>query len=76
MKQRVGDRLSVERGVCVQQTLLWASEEPVRYETMQLIDVMGQDGGCILGPSRAIQGGTLPENIIAMFEPSGSYYPF
>ena len=60
----------------MQQTLPWASEEPVRDETMQLIDVMGQGGGYILGPSHAIQAGTPPENIIAMFEPAGSYYPF
>ena len=33
-----------------------------------LIPVLGRDGGYILGPSHAIQAGTPPENIVAMFE--------
>jgi uroporphyrinogen decarboxylase len=76
LKQRAGDRLSFEGGVCVQQTLPWASVEAVRAETMQLIDALGPGGGYILGPSHAIQAGTPPENIVAMFETAASYYPF
>jgi uroporphyrinogen decarboxylase len=33
-----------------------------------LIRVLGKDGGYILGPSYAIQAGTPPENILAMFD--------
>jgi uroporphyrinogen-III decarboxylase len=35
-----------------------------------------EDGGYILGPSHAIQAGTPPENIVAMFDTAlGRYYP-
>lgn len=76
LKERHGDRLSFEGGVCVQQTLPWGMPEDVRAETMRLIDALGPDGGYILGPSHAIQAGTPPENIVTMFDTAASYYPF
>jgi uroporphyrinogen decarboxylase len=44
-------------------------------EVKRLIDTLGKDGGYILGPSHAIQAGTPPENIVAMFDTAASYYP-
>jgi uroporphyrinogen decarboxylase len=39
--------------------------------------VLGRGGGgYILGPSHAIQAGTPPENILAMFDTAAAYYPF
>ena len=76
LKRRYGERLCFEGGVSVQTTLPFGSVEDVRRETEELIAVLGKDGGYILGPSHAIQAGTPPENIVAMFDTALSVYPF
>ena len=76
LKRRSGDRLSFEGGVSVQTTLPFGSPEDVRREVEELITVLGKNGGYILGPSHAIQAGTPPENIVAMFDTASSFYPF
>ena len=68
LKNRFGDRLCFEGGVSVQTTLPFGTPEDVRAEVGELISVLGQGGGYILGPSHAIQAGTPPENILAMFD--------
>lgn len=68
LKQKYGDRLCFEGGVSVQTTLPFGSPQDVQRETEKLIKVLGKDGGYILGPSHAIQAGTPPENIVAMFD--------
>ncbi len=73
LKQRFGDRLCFEGGVSVQTTLPFGTMEGVRAEVKELISVLGKGGGYILGPfgrlaSAAIQAGTPPENIVAMFD--------
>ena len=74
LKDRYGDRLCFEGGVSVQTTLPFGAPEDVRQETEALIRVLGKDGGYILGPSHAIQAGTPPENILAMFDATLSYF--
>ncbi len=76
LKERHGDRLCFEGGVCVQQILPYGTAEDVRAEVVRLIDALGSGGGYILGPSHAIQAGTPPENIVALFDTAASYYPF
>jgi uroporphyrinogen decarboxylase len=76
LKQQTRDRLCYEGGVSVQTTLPFGTAEDVRREVEQLITVLGRDGGYILGPSHAIQAGTPPENIVAMFDTAASFYPF
>ncbi len=68
LKTRYGDRLCFEGGVSVQTTLPFGSPEDVAAETRRLIEVLGEGGGYILGPSHAIQAGTPAENVYAMFE--------
>ncbi len=68
LKDNFGDQLCFEGGVSVQTTLPFGSPENVRAETEMLIRTLGTCGGYILGPSHAIQAGTPPENIWAMFE--------
>jgi len=75
LKTRFGDRLCFEGGVSVQHTLPFGTAEDVVVEVRHLIDVLGQDGGYILGPSHAIQAGTPPANITALFDTASSYYP-
>lgn len=68
LKQVYGDRLCFEGGVSVQRTLPFGTADDVRREVAERIAVLGRDGGYILGPSHAIQAGTPPENIVALFE--------
>lgn len=68
MKKNFGDVLCFEGGISVQRTLPFGTVEDVIDEVNQRIEVLGENGGYILGPSHAIQAGTPPENIAAMFD--------
>jgi uroporphyrinogen decarboxylase len=68
LKKNYGDRLCFEGGVSVQSTLPFGKPDDVRKEVRERIRVLGRNGGYILGPSHAIQAGTPPENILALFE--------
>jgi uroporphyrinogen decarboxylase len=59
----------------VQTTLPFGSPEDVRREVEELITVLGKGGGYILGPSHAIQAGTPPENVMAMFDTAQNFCP-
>ena len=76
LKQRYGERLCFEGGISVQRTLPFGSADEVRSEVRHLIDVLGRDGGYLLGPSHAIQAGTPPGNILALFDTAREYYPY
>lgn len=75
LKAKFGNRLCFEGGVSVQTTLPFGTPDDVRAEAKMLINVLGKDGGYILGPSHAIQAGTPPENVLAMFDTSLNFYP-
>jgi uroporphyrinogen decarboxylase len=68
LKRSYGDRLCFEGGVSVQQTLPFGTPEDVAQEVRQRIRVLAAGGGYILGPSHAIQDGTPPANIVALFD--------
>ncbi|MHB9033089.1 MAG: uroporphyrinogen decarboxylase family protein [Anaerolineae bacterium] len=76
LKHRFGSGLCFEGGVSVQSTLPHGSPDDVRAEVRHLIDTLGEGGGYILGPSHAIQAGTPPENICALFDTAAGYYPY
>jgi len=76
LKERYGDRLCFEGGVSVQTTLPFGTAEDVRREVEELISVLGKGGGYILGPSHAIQAGTPPENVVAMFDTALRFRPW
>ncbi len=76
LKSDYGDRLCFEGGVSVQTTLPFGSVQDVHHEVEELITVLGESGGYILGPSHAVQAGTPPKNIVAMFETAQVFYPF
>jgi uroporphyrinogen decarboxylase len=75
LKENYGRRLCFEGGVSVQTTLPFGTPQEVRQEVEMLITTLGRGGGYILGPSHAIQAGTPPENILAMFETALEFYP-
>ena len=68
LKAKYGKQLCFEGGVSVQKTLPFGTPGQVREEVEQLMAILGQDGGYILGPSHAIQAGTPVENIYTMFQ--------
>jgi uroporphyrinogen decarboxylase len=76
LKRRFGDRLCFEGHASVQTTLAFGTVDGVRQEAEALIAVLGAGGGYTLGPSHAIQVGTPPENIVAMFDTAASFCPF
>ena len=73
LKERHGDVLCFEGGVSVQHTLPFGTPEDVRREVRERTDVLGRGGGYILGPSHAVQAGTPPENIVAMFDTAAAH---
>jgi len=68
IKDAAGDKLAIHGGISVQQLLPFGSEDDVRKEVTELINIFGKNGGYIAAPSHAIQAGTPPENIVAMIE--------
>jgi uroporphyrinogen decarboxylase len=68
LKDLYGDRLCFEGGISVQRTLPFGTPEEVAAEVRERVAVLGRGGGYILGPSHAIQAGTPPQNIVAMFD--------
>jgi uroporphyrinogen decarboxylase len=76
LKETYGHRLCFEGGVSVQTTLPFGTPEDVTQEVEWLISVLGKQGGYILGPSHAIQAGTPPENILAMFDTAARFNPY
>jgi uroporphyrinogen decarboxylase len=73
LKQTYGKRLCFEGGISVQTTLPFGTPEDVQREVIERITVLGKEGGYILGPSHAIQAGTPPENILAMFDCASNF---
>ena len=71
VKTLAGDQLCLHGGVSVQATLPFGTPADVEREVHHLIDVLGEGGGYILAPAHAIQAGTPPENVLAMFHAAG-----
>lgn len=76
LKEKYGESLCFEGGMCVQKVLPYGNVEEVREETRRLISILGKKGGYLCGPSHFIQAGTPPENIAAFFDEAQRYYPF
>ena len=68
LKRLYGDRITLDGGIDIQQLLPNASPAEVRAHTRRMIDVVGRDGGYILGGSHNIQADCPDDNIIAMVD--------
>ncbi|MCL2646289.1 MAG: hypothetical protein FWD61_04685 [Phycisphaerales bacterium] len=68
LKTLYGDRLGFQGGISVQKTLPFGTPGDVRNEVLDRVAILGKNGGYILGPSHAIQAGTPPQNILALFD--------
>jgi uroporphyrinogen decarboxylase len=74
LKRDFGCDLCFYGGVDLQQLLCRGTPEQVADEVKRLIDILGEDGGYILGPGHTyIQVDAPLENILAMYETAFSY---
>jgi uroporphyrinogen decarboxylase len=74
LKQEFGRDIAFSGGIDVQTVLPFGTPETVAKEVRYLLDTMGKGGGYILEPSHAIQAGTPPENVLAMYRAAYDYY--
>jgi uroporphyrinogen decarboxylase len=74
LKRDFGKHLCFYGGVDLQQTLRLGTPQAVRDEVKRLIDILGQDGGYILGPGHTyIQVDCPLDNVLAMYETAQQY---
>lgn len=73
LKRDFGDRLVFHAAMDNQFTLARGSEDDVRKEVRDNIDILGEGGGYILGPCHNLQVITPPELIVAMYEEAYDY---
>lgn len=74
LKEKYGNEIAFSGGVDVQTVLPFSTPLQIRDEVFYLLDTMGKNGGYIIEPSHAIQVGTPPENILAMYKAVYEYY--
>ncbi|MCL1888777.1 MAG: Hsp33 family molecular chaperone HslO [Kiritimatiellaeota bacterium] len=63
-----GERLVFHGGVDNQQTLPFGTTDDVREEVLKNFEILGANGGYILGPCHNFQPVGPPENAVAMYE--------
>ena len=67
LKAEFGDRLCFHGGIDMQNLLPRATPDEVTAEVRRYCDVLGADGGYILGPAHLFQPDVPPENIRAVY---------
>ncbi len=72
LKEEFGDKLCFHGGIDIQQLLPNASSNVVREHVQKMVDVVGKDGGYILGGSHTIQADTPIDNVLVIAEVVGS----
>ena len=77
LKRDFGKDICFYGGVDLQQVLSTYKPEKVSDEVKRLIDILGKDGGYILGPGHTyIQVDAPLENILAMYKTAEEYRPY
>ena len=67
LKAEFGDQISFHGGVDSQVVLPSRTPEGVDEEVRRLVNILGRNGGFLLGPCHSIQPDVPPENIRALF---------
>ena len=73
LKKDFGGKLVFHSGVDNQQTLPFGSVAAVKQEVKENIEILGKNGGYILGPCHNIQTVSPVENILALYEAGLEY---
>lgn len=77
LKRDFGKDICFYGGVDLQRVLCKGTPEEVSAEVRRLIDILGRDGGYIIGPGHTyIQIDAPMENIMAMYETANEYRPY
>ena len=73
LKERFGTRLCFNGGIDIQQILPFGTKEEVEKAVTKCINILGRNGGYIIGPAHAIQADTPCQNIVAMYDLAQNY---
>ena len=77
LKRDFGKDICFYGGVDLQKVLSTYSPEKVADEVKRLIDILGKDGGYIVGPGHTyIQPDTPVKNILSMYKTANEYRPY
>lgn len=68
VKDTYGDKLAFWGGVSAQTNLSFGTPEQVREEVKRCIQILGKDGGYLVGPNHFIEPEVPWENLMAYFE--------
>jgi uroporphyrinogen decarboxylase len=68
LKAEFGDQISFHGGVDSQEVLPSRSQKGVAEEVKRLVNILGKNGGFLLGPCHSIQPDVPPKNIRALFD--------
>ena len=68
LKSKFGDSITFHGGLDTQHVLPFGTEEEVRAESKRLIEIFGEGGGYIFGPSQEFLPDIPLDNILAMYE--------
>ena len=74
LKKTYGGRLSFWGGIDTQKILPYGNVKDVEAEVERMIEIMGKDGGYILGAVHNIQPDVPVENVLALFRHAREYY--
>ena len=67
LKREFGERLCFHGGIDMQNLLPKATAAEVEAEARRYCEVLGKDGGYILGPAHLFQPDVPPENVLAVY---------
>ncbi len=67
LKAKYGDRLSFHGGIDMQKLLPFGTPGQVQAEARRYCEILGKDGGYILGPAHLFQPDVPPENVLAVY---------
>jgi len=77
LKRDFGEDICFYGGVDLQRILCQGTPDEVAAEVRRLIDILGKDGGYIIGPGHTyIQIDAPMENIMAMYDTAHEYRPY
>jgi len=68
LKAEYGRHLCFYGGIDIQHTLPYGSPVQVRAEVRERIEVLGKDGGYILGPAHSLMDDVPVRNVLAMYD--------
>ncbi|MCX7007491.1 MAG: methyltransferase, partial [Kiritimatiellaeota bacterium] len=68
LKREFGDRLCFHGGIDMQELLPNGTPAEVTAGAQHYCDILGKNGGYILGPAHLFQPDVPPENILAMYQ--------